>query len=94
MRRRLWDSPEGRKRTVGDSAVFRKQARKGFCQRAQISGEVMMKGRKGFPLAEFGEAWGEGAEDAGGDGDVVGGGGRFEGYDGHGISMVSHWLDQ
>ena len=51
MRRRLWDSPEGRKRTVGGSLlVFRKDARKAFCQRAQISGEVTMKGRKGFPL--------------------------------------------
>src|SRR5580704_18161750 len=47
---RLCDSPLGRKRMVGDSL---KLARKGFDQRAQISGEVMTKGRKGFSLLSF-----------------------------------------
>src|SRR6202051_1745753 len=42
---RLCDSPLGRKRIVGDSL---KLARKGLDQRAQISGEVRMKGRKGL----------------------------------------------
>src|SRR5271156_2093603 len=45
LERRLWDSPLGRKRTVGDSL---KEARKGFDQRAQMLGEVMTKGRKGL----------------------------------------------
>src|SRR5580704_1927985 len=44
---RLCDSPPGRKRTVGDSL---KELKKGFDQRAQMSGEVMMKGRKGLSL--------------------------------------------
>ena len=96
MRRRLWELAGGEEEeTVGDSLlVFRNDARKGIYQRAQISGEVTMKGgREGFaPFAEFGEAGGEGAgADAGGDGDVVGGGGRFEGYDGHGIMLVPRW---
>jgi hypothetical protein len=45
LERRLWDSPLGRKRTVGGSL---KEARKGFDQRAQMLGEVMTKGRKGL----------------------------------------------
>src|SRR5260370_6247978 len=44
---RLCDSPLGRKRTVGGSL---KLARKGFDQRAQMSGEVMTKGRKDLSL--------------------------------------------
>src|SRR5882757_1143113 len=47
---RLCDSPLSRKRMVGDSL---KLARKGFDQRAQISGEVMTKGRKGLSLLSF-----------------------------------------
>src|ERR1700716_3354817 len=47
---RLCDSPLGRKRIVGDSL---KLARNGFDQRAQISGEVMTKGRKGLSLLSF-----------------------------------------
>src|ERR1700679_326038 len=43
---RLWRSPAGWKRTVGGSL---NEARKGFDQRAQMFGEVTMKGRKGLP---------------------------------------------
>ena len=39
---RLWDSPDGWKRTVGGVL---NEARKGLDQRVQISGEVMTKGR-------------------------------------------------
>src|SRR6267154_2393846 len=47
---RLCDSPLGRKRTAGDSL---KELRKGFDQRAQMSGEVTTKGRKGLSLLSF-----------------------------------------
>jgi len=47
---RLCDSPLSRKRIVGDSL---KLARKGFDQRAQISGEVMTKGRKSLSRLSF-----------------------------------------
>src|SRR6059058_3184926 len=47
---RLCDSPLGRKRIVGDSL---KLARNGFDQRAQMSGEVMTKGRKGLSRLSF-----------------------------------------
>src|SRR5258707_10005872 len=47
---RLCDSPLGRKRIVGDSL---KLARKGFDQRAHISGAVMTKGRKRLSLLSF-----------------------------------------
>jgi len=43
---RLWRSPAGWKSTVGGSL---NEARKGFDQRAQMFGEVTMKGRKGLP---------------------------------------------
>src|SRR5712671_6533962 len=51
---RLCDSPLGRKRTVGVSLFpFEKEARKVLDQRAQMSGEVMTKGRKGLSLLSF-----------------------------------------
>src|SRR3954447_20192805 len=47
---RFCDSPLGRKRIVGNSL---KLARKGFDQRAQISGEVTTKGRNGLSRLSF-----------------------------------------
>ena len=48
-------------------------------------GEVMTKGRKGLPGLSLRRRGVEGAEEVGGDGDVVGCGGRVDGDDGHGL---------
>ena len=50
------------------------------------------EGAVGLALLEFGEAGGEGAEDAGGDSDIVGCGGRFDVDGRHDTSIVSQRL--
>jgi hypothetical protein len=52
---RLWRSPGGRKRTVGDSAFLEagNELRTVFDQRPQISGEVTMKIFESLPLVNF-----------------------------------------
>ena len=47
------------------------------------------KGSKGLVGVEFFESLRERSEEAGADCDVVGGGGRLEGYRRHGMSIVS-----
>ena len=65
------------------------EARKGLDQRAQMFGEVTMKGAKGFAGVEFVQAREKSAKEAGGDGDVVLCGGRVDWDDGHCVFIVS-----